>query len=276
MSHPLLKNLCRDSNGIWHGGQSAPLAYPDDGSEKCFHVEDRSFWFKHRNDCILAAVRRFPPSGTMVDVGGGNGFVTRRLLDEGVDTMLLEPGIQGCLHAKIQRNIPSVACSTLGNLDIPSCSLDAIGMFDVLEHIKHEEEILDDVFRVLKPGGKLYLTVPACQWLWSQSDDFAQHFRRYSRIQLLSLMGCRFIPLYGTYFFAALTLPVLLLRSLPYRIMPKRGAMLSSDAEHGTDQGRLVAFLERSLRKEVDRIVQGKMMAVGTSFLLVVKKPEEL
>lgn len=184
--------------------------------------------------------------------------------------------MQGCLHAKIQRNLPYVVCSTLEHMDIPSASLDAIGMFDVLEHIEHEEDFLDDLFRVLKPGGMLYLTVPAHQWLWSQSDDFAQHFRRYSRARLLSLMGGRFVQLYGTYFFAVLTLPVLLLRALPYRLLFKKGSVLTSDAEHGTEQGRLIAFLSSRLRKEVSLIACGKTMAVGSSFLLVAKRREEL
>jgi hypothetical protein len=44
----------------------------------CFEAEHRSFWFRHRNDCIRELVRNFQPKGKVpiFDVGGGNGFLT--------------------------------------------------------------------------------------------------------------------------------------------------------------------------------------------------------
>ena len=34
------------------------------------------------------------------DVGGGNGFVAKGLEEKGISTVLIEPGIQGCINAK--------------------------------------------------------------------------------------------------------------------------------------------------------------------------------
>ena len=62
---------------------------------------------------------------------------------------------------------------------------DCIGAFDVIEHINEDELVLDNIFRALKPGGALLLTVPQHRWLWSAVDEHACHVRRYIRSELV-------------------------------------------------------------------------------------------
>ena len=90
-----------DKEGIWNSLQGSVISYPDDGNTNCFNIEDDSFWFQHRNECILSVFKQLPPKGTILDVGGGNGFVTKRLLAEGFHSILLEPGAAGAINAKI-------------------------------------------------------------------------------------------------------------------------------------------------------------------------------
>lgn len=47
------------------------ISYPEGGHAVCREVEDSSFWFAHRNRCIVAAVERMPPCGPILDIGGG-------------------------------------------------------------------------------------------------------------------------------------------------------------------------------------------------------------
>jgi len=61
---------------------------------------------------------------------------------------------------------------------------EVVGMFDVLEHLPDDRRALQDVRRVLAPTGRLLLTVPAHMALWSHTDEFANHYRRYSVAQL--------------------------------------------------------------------------------------------
>jgi SAM-dependent methyltransferase len=59
-----------------------------------------------------------------------------------------------------------------------------IVLFDVLEHIEEDVEVLQILKSRLKPGGCLLLTVPALPALWSYHDDIHHHFRRYRKGEL--------------------------------------------------------------------------------------------
>jgi SAM-dependent methyltransferase len=57
---------------------------------------------------------------------------------------------------------------------------DVICAFDVVEHIKEDEEVLAQMGIALKPSGLMLLTVPQHSWLWSPADEYACHERRYA------------------------------------------------------------------------------------------------
>ena len=48
-------------NEIWYSQDNESISYPSDGNETCFLIEDHSFWFKHRNNCIVSVVKSYPP-----------------------------------------------------------------------------------------------------------------------------------------------------------------------------------------------------------------------
>jgi len=59
-------------------------------------------------------------------------------------------------------------------------SVDAAGAFDVTEHIEDDLGFLRELGGILRPGGRLYVTVPAFPFLWSQEDTDTGHYRRYT------------------------------------------------------------------------------------------------
>jgi SAM-dependent methyltransferase len=269
----LTNGLVTDEHGIWTHAKCASISYPNDGNQQCFQLEDESFWFSHRNDCIISVLKRFPPNGTILDVGGGNGYVTRRLLDEGFEAVLLEPGAVGALNGKKNRDIPEVICSTLKDAGFPEGSLDAVGCFDVIEHVKDDRDFIAHILTLLKPEGTLYLTVPAHQWLWSQSDVTAGHFRRYDRRMIEELLVPRIEILFFTYFFRILALPIFLLRTVPSKVsFFRRAKLLSNELEHGSGNGRTIRILEHLMRNELSHINSGKSLRFGSSCLVVARK----
>lgn len=61
-----------------------------------------------------------------------------------------------------------------------------IGLFDVLEHLPDDQQVLCDLYTLLADGGVLLLTVPAHPALWSYFDDASHHYRRYPVAELRS------------------------------------------------------------------------------------------
>src|ERR1700761_3818699 len=109
----LAPSLEQREPGVWFARQDGPpVSYPSHGNAACLAVEDRSFWFQHRNRVITEFVRRFHSGGTFLDVGGGNGYVARALISAGIRCILVEPGIEGALAAR-SRGVEPVVCARL-------------------------------------------------------------------------------------------------------------------------------------------------------------------
>lgn len=266
-------------DGVWYSEGTAALSYPESGNDILFSIEDRSFWFRHRNSCILAAIERHPPERPdelILDVGGGNGAVAKALLEAGYAVAVVEPGVRGAANSKA-RGVRHVVCSTLESAGIHPSSIAAMGFFDVVEHLEDSASHLAYAFSLLKLGGRLYVTVPAYQFLWSQEDDDAGHFRRYTKSSICQLLeGVGFSISYSTYFFRFLPVPIMLARSLPYwasRVTRSTRAARDPESQH-VPSGRFAeALLKRLLDAESNVIAAGGSMAFGASLLVVATKP---
>jgi len=264
------------NDGIWCASAQEAVSYPVEGNDRCFEIEDKSFWFQHRNACIIELVKKFPPrgNGPIFDVGGGNGFVAKGLMDAGWDVVLVEPGPAGARNAKA-RGLQNVVCATTqaARFD-PSC-MPAIGVFDVVEHIGDDVAFLRHLHDLLEPGGMLYLTVPAYNFLWSSADVSAGHFRRYDlRTLRRKLEGAGLVPVFASYFFRFLPLSVFLFRSLPFRL--GMGAKVAdperASRAHGTRDSLAVRIMRKLLVPETAIIRRGKTMCVGGSCLVAAEK----
>ncbi|NNL64756.1 MAG: class I SAM-dependent methyltransferase [Myxococcales bacterium] len=248
------------------------LSYPEDGNAFYRQLEEDSFWFRHRNACLLAALGRLPPEGAIHDVGGGNGFVARALQDAGYDTTLVEPGPVGAENAR-KLGVKKVIEATLEEADLDEGSLAAIGIFDVLEHMPDEAGFLDGLHRHLRPGGRLYLTVPAYDALWSGEDEFAGHHRRYGRGALAAtLTRAGFDVEYLSHIFWLLPLPILLFRAIPSRLgLHRSGNTPARQREHGAGGGIANRAISAALSFEPRAIAAGRRIPFGGSLLCVAR-----
>jgi SAM-dependent methyltransferase len=262
--------------GIWYAQTRSAISYPEDANDYCFQLEDTSFWFQHRNRCIVEALRRFPPGDPFFDIGGGNGFVSAALQRIGCSVVLLEPGVQGARNARL-RGIEHVICSSFEDAGLLPESMPSAGAFDVMEHIQDDVGLLRSIASRLAPGGRFYVAVPALPILWSQEDETAGHYRRYTTATLRSLLAQAGLDIeYLTYFFRMLPLPILFLRSIPHRIGIRRSDAALSD-QYVTDH-RPPSHFARALQmlqgRELALIRSGRTMIVGSSCLAVARKPK--
>ena len=265
-------SVLRLGDGVWTPENVTEVSYPEDGNDACFAVEERSYWFHHRNDVIVAAIRRRPPSGTFFDVGGGNGFVAKAIQDAGFRVALVEPG-RGAFNA-LRRGVTDVVRSTLEDAAFDAGSIGAIGVFDVVEHVRDEDRFLSGIRRILAPGGRVYCTVPAGKWLWSRDDVSAGHFRRHTARSLrASFRRNGFEIEYLSHFFCWLPLPVFVFRTLPSLAGIRRADLrdrAAIQADHSLP-APLRPVAATAHRWELNRIGRGASVPVGSSLICVAR-----
>ncbi|MCI0498069.1 MAG: class I SAM-dependent methyltransferase [Planctomycetales bacterium] len=265
----LCRRLIRDESGIWRSERSEQCHYPADGARRLNFIEDGSFWFTHRRDCILEMIKRFPPEPFILDVGGGNGFVALGLQKAGFNAVLLEPSAEAVMNAR-RRGIDHIICSTVDQARFDPHSIPAAGVFDVLEHIEDDSAFLAKLKGLLVPGGKLYLTVPALPCLWSHEDRYAEHFRRYRRDLLCTqLRECGFAVDYATYFFSYLVMPLFVVKVIPTKLgLAKTYTHEQTQNEHVLPSGLKKTVVEMMNAWERKRIRRGNAVSPGTSIMI--------
>jgi SAM-dependent methyltransferase len=264
-------HLCEGEGGIWFSEASSTVSYPEEGNATVYALEEKSFWFQHRNYCIVEALRMFPPAGPIFDVGGGNGFVSLAIREAGFAAVVVESGPVGARHAAA-RGLRPVICSTLQDAGFRLGVVPAVGLFDVLEHIAEDRAFLQLLRRLMPASGRLYVTVPAYNFLWSTDDDRAQHYRRYTLSSLgASLESCGFALEFGSYFFALLPVPIFLLRALPSRLWRHTSEFARKQAEHRLPQGKMGRMLELLFRAELAVLRRKRRIPFGGSCLAVAR-----
>jgi SAM-dependent methyltransferase len=269
----LPSSLREDETGLWRCKTRAEISYPETGNASLLAVEDTSFWFQHRNRCIVSAVRRFPPGRPIIDVGAGNGFVAQGLRDADFDVIAVEPGMNGALAAR-QRGVECVIRGTVQDVGFDETSLPAVGLFDVLEHIEDDVATLTSICRMLRSRGRLYLTVPAYQFLFSGEDRAAGHFRRYSRRSLnYALTRAGFNIEYGGYFFFFLPVPIFLFRTLPSWFKADQAYPAHSVSGDHMTPALIGQQISVALAWESRLIACGGRIRFGGSYLAVARKP---
>lgn len=248
------------------------IHFPEGGHAVLEQIEDASFWFRHRNKCIAAIIKRHGCSGPLFDVGGGNGFVARCLANLGQDLVLVEPSPIGCLAAR-RRGLPAVINADFSGAGFLPGLVPAFGLFDVIEHVEDDLGFFRNLHEALAVGGKVYVTTPAYSWLWSDVDAVSGHFRRYNRTSLCKLATEAGLAVsYVTYFFQLLVPAVFSARVLAERLAVRPRRADSPQREHAP--GVTARLLERLLAYEVLLLASGRSLSFGSSLLMVATKED--
>lgn len=255
------------------------VSYPVDESRIYAEIEDRSFWFQHRNSLIAALAQQWAPGAAFCDVGGGNGVVSAALQAQGRRVTLIEPGRAACACARDVRQIGVVHEGTLEDAGIDPHPL--LGAFDVVEHIEDSVGFLRLMREHTSPQGTVIIAVPAFQWLWSNEDDDVGHFRRYTRKSLrLELEAAGWQVEQTSHFFSFLVFPIALMRAFPWRLglRKSRGQGAAIDAkriqrEHAGGNNALAQTAQKAFRWEIPWILKGRSLPFGSSVIAIAKNP---
>lgn len=187
--------------------------YHSAGLDNLYAAEKDHFWFVARRERILSAcAKHVSPKCNFLEIGAGTGYVAQGLKNKGYQVSVGEIHMPGLIYAK-EKGI--VDCYQFDLFDPPFLEeFEAIGMFDVLEHLEDDINAIHQVSKMLRPNGKLFITVPAHQWLWCREDSIAAHKRRYSKEKLIQVIEAEGLRVVEAQFFFIGILPLLYLRHL--------------------------------------------------------------
>jgi len=164
-----------------------------------------------------------------------------------------------------RRRMPDVELLQMDARRIPfESEFDVIGAFDVLEHVEEDREVLAEIRRAVRPDGGLVVTVPQHPWLWSASDEFGHHRRRYTRRELLAKVAAAGFEVVLVTSFMTLLLPLMAASRLADR---GKGADWDPDSEVRLG-ARADALLERAMNAEASMLRRGVSLPAGGSLLL--------
>lgn len=160
-----------------------------------YQIQENHWWYVGRRLILKKILSEFLPSekGKILEIGSGAGGNIQLLSTFGsLEITDIEiQAINFCKEIAFKHKI-DISFSHgdfYTNYSIKkNQSFSAICLFDVLEHLENEIETLDLCFKLLAENGKLLITVPAYQWLWSAHDEYLHHVRRYSKAQLIKLI----------------------------------------------------------------------------------------
>lgn len=203
--------------------------------KKMHEIEDRYWWFIGRRKLVKWLLREHNPNGkesVLFDLGCGTGSNVSTFAEEfkTLGSDLSPEALRFCR----ERNLEGLFSCSAEAIALRSESVDVVTALDVLEHIREDLPALREINRVLTPGGKLIVIVPAYGFLWSEHDEALHHYRRYVARELRAkLTASNFEIERSTYFITGLFFPILFFRlwqglrrtsieaSVSYRMPPR-------------------------------------------------------
>lgn len=153
-----------------------------------YHVEDTHWWYRGMAHITRAVLNRYYTPGAnlrILDAGCGTGAaMTAYLADYGQVTGFDFAAI--ALHFCQQRGATRLARASIVELPFADASFDLAVSFDVLceQAVSDDSVALRALYRILVPGGRIVLRLPAYAWLRGQHDRAVHIRRRYSRGEL--------------------------------------------------------------------------------------------
>lgn len=189
-------------------------------------LEANHWWFVGRRAIIRNEISKLnlKNNSSILEVGAGTGG-NLQLLSEFGNVVAIEMNEFAIELAKAKK--PDNVQYRLGKFPenpnlVQNEKFDLICMFDVIEHIASATESLRILSGCLKENGKILLTVPSYNWLWSAHDDFNHHVKRYERRSFKNLIRESGLIIDRISHFNFILFPVAILDRLRIRLLERR------------------------------------------------------
>lgn len=232
-------------------------------------VEDRMWWYRAMHGHALRALAGLPPGALILDAGCGTGGFLAKLRQTYPQAKLfgLEYAKAAALRAAAKARA-HVAAGTINALPFPDAQFDAVVSLDVLCHDAVQEPVaLAEFHRVLRPGGRLVLNLPAHEWLRSAHDLRVHTARRYDRARAQAVLAGAGFEQPTPRHWNSLLLPLMVLQR----------KLLKRDEGASSDVAPFPPWLDASLfavcRLEASLLGAGLRFPAGGSLLTTATRP---
>jgi SAM-dependent methyltransferase len=226
------------------------------------------WWYRARADLLETALAEYVGEPRrLLDVGSADGPSVSWLRGHGKQVALdVDP--RGLNAGGV--------CGSALELPFDDGVFDVVAAFDVIEHCEPEAIALAEVSRVLAPGGRFLMSVPAYQWAWTHFDDHNHHRRRYTRPRATSaLRQAGFEILRATHVFGS-TFPMFAADRLVTRVKERgRGAAsLGPDAVPKLPEvSPTVEKVLMGLARLDQKVLRSRDIPFGSSVVVAAQKP---
>ncbi|MEM8813687.1 MAG: methyltransferase domain-containing protein [Pseudomonadota bacterium] len=198
----------------------------------------------------------------VLDVGAGSGFFSRWMLKHGMadSAVCVDPGYE------IEHDRHENGKTVSFRKQIDRSSADLVLMMDVLEHVDDDVGFLADYVTRVEPGTRIFITVPAFEFIWSAHDDFLEHRRRYTLDQLRGVIDAAGAQEVAGHYYFGLIFPI----AAAVRLL-QRGRPAES-----SDMAVQPAVTNAALKAAcaVERTIMGWNRVAGLSVVMLCEVPE--
>lgn len=161
-----------------------PVAY-----QQFLELDKSHWWMRGRRSVYLGLIEHFTknaPPRRILDLGAGiGGFLEGLQKLAAPDGRVLPADIDTeSLSHIAARGFPGGTVADGAHLPYKDASFDLVCLFDAIEHTEDDLAVIHEVARILKPGGHVFISVPAYQFLFANNDRVVHHYRRYRRQRL--------------------------------------------------------------------------------------------
>lgn len=242
--------------------------------DKLNETESYHWWFKAKRKIVMDLSRRYLKYGSkrklsIADIGCGTGTFLHELESKGEVTGydFSETALAYCrkkTHAKLKQLDLDIELT--GTYE----AYDMVFALDIIEHIKHDNIAMENLYKMTKEGGHTVVTTPAFQWLWSQNDKNNMHFRRYSLSRLKNLAETAgFSVEYISYYNFWLFLPTAIVRLVCKVFSIDKHSFI----EYNSGNGIFNCLLYKIFSSESRRLSKYRHFPFGVSLIMLLAKP---
>ncbi|MCH9698202.1 MAG: class I SAM-dependent methyltransferase [Gammaproteobacteria bacterium] len=236
-------------------------------------VETGNFWFESRSYLINSFIEKYVEvKGDFLEVGVGTGFVLSRLIKHTSFQSYAGSDLHLSGLKKAKSTLPEgVFLVQFDARRAPySSEFNAVGMFDCLEHIQEDSDVIRRMHKALTEKGYFILTVPQHPFLWSESDRVACHKRRYRVGELEKKLIENGYEIVRSTSFVTLLSPLMFANALYRRYFPKKAECYIADGLVIPDIINSIFMIVMSIERGLINL--GLNLPFGGSRLIVARK----